>query len=190
MLFKISPNYTETKLANPSFDDLVDVYEDRVRGWLIDSARILNTHEHAGFGVLQVVLAYFEGHSIFYRGENSRHHSLEFFRDGFLSAFPDIRNFPQDIIDEIVEVLYFDGRCGLYHTGMARRRIALVDGESVFRVWIDPLTNSVSRIDVDRHRLVQEIDEHLATYIAQLRDPAKNTLRSKFVAAWNLVNSI
>ncbi|GAH37735.1 unnamed protein product [marine sediment metagenome] len=71
MIYKISPKYELNKLKNPTFDDYVDVYEDRVRGWLIDSARILNEHEHAGFSVLQVALGYFEAYVIFYRGEDS-----------------------------------------------------------------------------------------------------------------------
>ena len=56
-VFKISPRYDSSKLNPGTFDDRLDVYEDRVRGWLIDCGRILNRNEHAGFGVLQTALA-------------------------------------------------------------------------------------------------------------------------------------
>jgi len=65
MRFKISPSFDTTKLENGSFLDRVDVYEDRIRGWLIEPARILNGHEHAGFAVVHLVLSYVEGAETF-----------------------------------------------------------------------------------------------------------------------------
>jgi hypothetical protein len=93
--FKISPHYDSTKLINASLDDFIDVYEDRTRGWLIDCARILNEHEHAGFGVLQIALSYFEAHTVFLRGEDSRNHARLFFKAGFEAAFPETTRWPQ-----------------------------------------------------------------------------------------------
>lgn len=87
MIQKLSPRHDASKLASQTTADRIDVYEDRVRGWLIDSARILNEHEHTGFAVLQVGLANFEALAVFQRGEDSRGRPPEFFKEGFWSVF-------------------------------------------------------------------------------------------------------
>jgi hypothetical protein len=37
----ISPNFPDEKLYNPSLEDLIDVFEDRVRWWLLEPAQAL-----------------------------------------------------------------------------------------------------------------------------------------------------
>lgn len=88
MAFKISPKYYSTKLDSGLLEDIVDVYEDKVRGWLINCGRILNHHEHAGFGVLQTALAYFESYTIFFRGEDSYKRSKDFSQKVSILFFP------------------------------------------------------------------------------------------------------
>lgn len=185
--FKISPRFDSMKLSNPAFDDYVDVYEDRVRGWLIDSGRILNQHEHAGFGVLQISLAYFEGHTIFYEGQDSRNKSKEFFKKGFLSVFPHLNTLEPKLLDEVTDIMYTDGRCGLFHIGMARSRIILSDGSPIFRVALDQ-NGTIRAILIDRQGIIHSIDEHLSNYVARLRNPNEIELRQRFEAAWKLVH--
>jgi hypothetical protein len=35
-MFKISPNFDDAKLDSGSIEDLIDVFEDRVRHWLLE----------------------------------------------------------------------------------------------------------------------------------------------------------
>lgn len=48
----ISPNYTQEKFNNPTFDDLPDVLKDRVLNWLLEPARILIIEKDGCFGAL------------------------------------------------------------------------------------------------------------------------------------------
>ena len=165
-IIRISPKFTVEKLQSGTLLDRIDVYEDRVRGWLIDCGHILNKHEHAGFGVPQSGLAYLEGCAVFYRGEDSRNRSREFFQVGFESVFPDVCAFSAAIREDFIDVMYRDGRWGLFHLGMARRRILLSDGEPVFRFRVDQASESIDAIYIDRYGFIRTIDEHLSSYVA------------------------
>lgn len=138
--------------------------------------------------MLQIILAYFECHSIFYKGKDSRNHSSEFFKDAFLSVFPNIKDFSEDIVDQIIDVMYKDGRCGLFHIGMTRSRIILSDGKPVFRIDIDESKNILNVIYIDRYKIVDAVENHLERYVTKLRDPQNIELRNNFKKAWEMVH--
>lgn len=162
--------------------------EDRIRGWLIDCGRILNEHEHAGFGVLQIGLAYFEGFTIFLRGEDSHKRSEQFFKEGFESTFDEVRSLSAPIRAAFADVMYRDGRCGLFHLGMVRPRIVLSDGCPVFRIATDASGESIETIFVDRYGFIRHIDQNHSRYVARLRDANEVQLREKFDQAWALIH--
>ncbi len=190
LILKISPRFDSTKLTDAQFDDRVDVYEDRVRGWLINCGHILNEHEHAGFGVLQVGLAYFEGFAVFWRGEDSDRKSEEFFKDGLVRVFPEVEGWPPQVKSDFASAMFRDGRCGLFHLGVARSRVVLSDGEPVFRLEaVDAQSNPIIRVHIDRKLFIQRIDEHLSSFVALLRDPQQTERHRNFEAAWTLVHS-
>jgi hypothetical protein len=185
---KISPKYDSSKLDSGALDDRIDVYEDRVRGWLIDCGHILNKHEHAGFGVLQIGLAYFEGFTVFSRGEDSHNRSKEFFQEGLESTFAEVGSWSAPIRAAFVDVIYGNGRCGLFHLGMVRRRIVLSDGRPVFRIETDASGQSIENIFVDRYGFIKHIEQHHCRYVARLRDTVEVQLRKNFDKAWALVH--
>jgi hypothetical protein len=84
--------------------------------------------------------------------------------------------------------MYDDGRCGLFHLGMARRRVILRDGSPVFRITTDARRTNIKTIRIDRYRLVERIDNHLTAYVARLRDQSEAELRTNFKRAWTLVH--
>lgn len=43
MTTSVSPSYSDSKLNSPSVDDIIDVYEDRVRNWLLRPAKAVLT---------------------------------------------------------------------------------------------------------------------------------------------------
>jgi hypothetical protein len=124
---------------NDTIENRIDVYEDRVRGWLVRWADYLNSvkiddRKHAGFAVLHLSLAYFEAFAIFLRGrEAPRGKSFEFFRVGMLEVFPE---FKVDAYREsILRILWQDGRNGLFHRGLTLKRLRLRDDlERAFRL--------------------------------------------------------
>lgn len=42
----ISPNFSSEKLQNPTIEDLIDVFEDRMRFWLLEPAKVLAPNPH------------------------------------------------------------------------------------------------------------------------------------------------
>ena len=56
----ISPNFRWDKLEDPSLDDLIDVFEDRVRNWLVDPAKSLLQLPHGFIATISLLFAYFE----------------------------------------------------------------------------------------------------------------------------------
>jgi hypothetical protein len=71
IIHKISPIYTSDKLAVPAFNNKVDVFEERMKGWMLDWADHLNDYEHAGFAVLHIGLSSFQTIASFIKGEGS-----------------------------------------------------------------------------------------------------------------------
>ena len=188
----LSPSFTSEKLrgADDTIENRIDVYEDRVRGWLLGWAEYLNSvkiddRQHAGFAVLHLSLAYFEAFAIFLRGrEPSRGKSAEFFRAGLLEVFPELRD---DVHrDSILQILWEDGRSGLFHRGIARKRIRLRDDlERAFRFEAD---EGEGRVLVCRHSLVWRLLAHFDRYVGRLRNPEEAALRGRFEAAWRIAH--
>ena len=82
-LHHISPKYTHEKLDSPGYNDLVDVFEDRMREWLLEPSLHLLKLEHGDVPAVSLVLGYFEGIEIYYSGKDSKGASKDFFRRGF-----------------------------------------------------------------------------------------------------------
>ena len=117
---KVSPKYDTSKLLYPSLEDYIDVYEDQINGWYLNYAKQMRMDEHAGFAALQIAFAYFEGHAVFYKGEDSGSKSRTFFRDAFLSVFPEILTYQginERVLESTTSALYEDGRCGFFSLG-------------------------------------------------------------------------
>ncbi|NOS68759.1 MAG: hypothetical protein HOP33_02370 [Verrucomicrobia bacterium] len=191
VLLKISPGFDSRKLEGKTleqnFDDFVDVYEDRIRGWLLTWAHELNKPEHAGFAALQLALAFFEGFAVFHDGEDSDGRSGAFFGRGFRLVFPQLDELPEKKAESIVKKLYRLGRCGLFHLGMVRAGVFLHDGDFEFEVGFDA-ADEAAAIYINRHLFVKAITTRFEQYITELRDKSNSERRRRFVIAWKLVH--
>lgn len=139
--------------------------------------------------ILLVALSYVEGHGIFYRGQNSKNTSKPFFRDSFKAIFP-IKSDNIELIDLAVNELYDQMRNGLFHTGMIREKIIL-SGEFTYPIqfYFDQTSEKVIRIEVNPHKMLDGIEDHLSHYAMRLRDPEEQQLRESFNRAWELQDS-
>jgi hypothetical protein len=81
---RISPNFSDEKYRTESLDDLIDVFEDRLKYWLLVPAKASSL---AGLAALSLLLGYFEPHAIYRKGEDSKGQSKAFFRAGFAEVF-------------------------------------------------------------------------------------------------------
>ena len=190
---KASPKYDTSKLLDPSLEDYIDVYEDQINGWYLNYAKQMRMDEHAGFAALQIAFAYFEGHAVFYKGEDSGSKSKTFFRDAFLSVFPEILTYQginERVLESTTSALYEDGRCGFFHWGITRKRFRLRDGEPVVKIELDPVSGELLRVLLDRRRFVDRVCEHFEKYIGRLRNPLEIKLRSNFEKSLRLLHGV
>lgn len=102
--------------------------------------------------------------------------SGKYFREGVFSAFPKLRNYPEDVVNELLDALYSGGRCGLYHGGTTDSRI-LITGDLQSPIAFDAQKRILI---INLHRLVTSLRAHLEVYGKQLRDPNNEKLRENF----------
>jgi hypothetical protein len=188
LMTAISQHYLDTHVKVDNLETRVAIYEDQVRGWFHDQARILEkASDGAGFVILLVVLSYVEGHAIFYRGEDSKYKSEEFFIGAFEAIFLQSSKDDPNKLKSAIKELYNQLRNGLFHTGITRSKVVL-SGDFPYSVRFepDPTSDQVSRIQVNPHKMLREVEDHLAHYVMRLRNPDETQLRENFNKAWNL----
>jgi hypothetical protein len=185
----ISRHYREDHVKAGTFETRVAIYEDQIRGWFLDQARVLQkASDHAGFVILLVVLSYVEAHAIFYKGQDSKNSSREFFRDAFKAIFSLSSDNP-GLIDVAVDELYHQMRNGLFHTGVTRRKVHLSDQfQKPVNIDLGP-AETVSRIEVNPTKMLETVEDHLSHYLMRLRNVEEKELRENFDKAWDLRNA-
>jgi hypothetical protein len=185
---RISPKFTSEKLATGSIDDRIDVYEDRVRGWLLHPIHTLLKDRHSHFAALALALTYFEGWAQYRFGEDSRGRSKEFFIRAVREVFPiALQHFPDRPADEIAEemaLLYDEARCGAFHDGITRRNVVVQPTGVPISSTAHPTTLEFSAFVIDPVAFVANIEHHFAGYITVLRDRTNSALRDNFNRTW------
>jgi hypothetical protein len=201
----ISPSFTEDKLRTGNVQDLVDVHEDRVRGWILKPARVLLPDPDSAFAVLSIVLPYFESHAIFCKGEESHNKSIAFFVDSFCEVFGEEVPCPAD--QEVPmpanfkrllgRKIYDLARCGLFHRGMTRHGLAVgkID-EPIYALFeatpveratgVDEYVVEIEGAIINPERFVGAIDDHFQKYVRALRDPNNRGAHERLIRGWNL----
>jgi hypothetical protein len=74
----ISQNFHHTKLEQPALGDLIDVFEDRMRNWLLLPAKHLIDTPNGLVAATALLSGYFEGIEIYLSGKDSKNRSSEF----------------------------------------------------------------------------------------------------------------
>ena len=169
-----APNLTNKNFPKNYFDwtieDKIKLFEAQVLGWqLLIADEIVNDsqnrHPHAGFAVLSILLNYFEmigGYLDGKEGNTTRKH----FSMGITEVFPDLRS-KKDIID----ILYKEARCGMYHVGITGKSIVLSRN---YKRIITVIENATDRLVViNPHSLATCLIDHFKEYIEKLRDASQ-----------------
>ena len=183
MEYAISPHFKNTDFpSDMSLDQKIEVFADRVIGWQLDMAQLCaNASPHSGFAVLHIVFSYFEMIAKFQDGFTGDGRSPEYFRKGFNSVFPNLSSQSPDLQEKLLNKLYKDVRCGLYHAGGTGPNIEL-SGDFNFSI---AFTSPPDKVKINPHRLVPDLEKHFQSYISQLRDNKNNDLRKKFEARFD-----
>ncbi len=177
----ISPKYRNIDFPHGmSLDQKIQVFEDQVMGWQLNIARqCAEKIPHAGFAMLNIVFSYFEmiaksqdGYIDSKRARESR----KYFKKGFKSVFPNLINESPEIVEQLLNTLYINVRCGLYHAGMTGPNIKISPNYS------QPIIFAISsgEVQINTYKLVPVLILHFQSYISQLRDPKNEDLRKKF----------
>jgi len=174
----ISPRFTAEKLDGASFEDVVEIFEDRIMGWLIEPANHLKSEQHAGFAILAIVLSYFEPIGQALEGSRNRGGSRKLFSKGLRAVFPDLA---AEESDALIGELYEQLRCGMFHDGLTREKVVISPASTHPFVVEKNEDGSLKRVTVTPVNLMHHIEMHLRGYVAQLRDPANVQLRHNFI---------
>jgi hypothetical protein len=194
MPMKISPKYTDSKLASGCFlNDKIDVFEDWMNGWMLSHAHALCAPQYilngeSGFAVLTLTAAYFEPIESYYTGQKSHRRSKEFFRKGFLRVFVNLpatlkaNGFrdPNQLACDIADEVYDHLRCGLFHEGGTKHKLMIKDSLIPLEFAIETATHDIGGIIISPRRFLAEVQNHLNLYVSALRDPSQTTLRANF----------
>jgi len=153
----VSPNYKYSNWIVADTDKKIEIFQDRVNGWMLDIAKQCNEIPHSGFAVLSIILSYFEMIGAFNKGDTDHTGSNEF-KDGIRLVFQEFKNHDSELGE-----LYRLCRCGMYHIGMVREGILLDNYDKPLS-----LENNVWKIDPAK--LVERITEHFNNdYLNQIR---------------------
>jgi hypothetical protein len=171
-----------------TLDTKIDIFDERVSGWklniadyLINGIRnekgesVLEGNPHAGYAVLDIVFNYFEMIAKYregYLGKSPR----KYFKKGLRMVFPVMnKEGDQNAVEELLDKLYSDVRCGIYHIGLTSPSIFLEGGQPAAIGFYRS-----KRVVINPHQMVFELKRDFNSYISQLKEPNNTILRSNF----------
>lgn len=183
---KISPQFAADKLNNPSVDDLIDIFEDRIKAWLLEPSDHLMQKEIGWIPGYALLLSYFEGIWIYISGEDSNNKSKQFFKKAFVDVFRE-SHISETLLARVGSLLYEDARCGFFHDGMFRGRIFFAPtnkGEMLITLprkegELDG-KGSIQSVIIDARKSHRAVSKHFAAFISRLRNPIESSLRNSF----------
>lgn len=160
---------TKQEYAKDALDTKIMVYEDLVSGWFHQYGKLLQSHNDAGFVVLQLALAQIEGMEQYRQGESSEGRSEQFFCTALKRIFE--LNESDDIW---LKEFYSLVRCGLFHDGMTRRRVVIENTSEM------PLAFNGKYIRISPNKFLDAVVAEFEQYVAALKDPRNADLREAF----------
>ena len=191
-MYRISPNFTPEKLESPSYLDIVDVFEDRLRNWLLSPATHLLSLPSGEVAAVALALSYFEGIEIYCSGKDSKNQSRVFFRNGFQRVFA-VDHSGEHVYNEVADALYDQARCGFAHDGLFRHRVFFsnVRLQALNVTW--PRKNGIfvkgghlESVVINPRRFCKAIDVHFARYVDSLRAETDAVQKANFLSAVDL----
>jgi len=164
----VTDEESNSELDIDNIDDKIFIYERQVKAWFLDRAKELLNSDDNQFIILMICVTYFEGVQQYIDGKNSNKASKIFFVRSVKRIFP-------SLIDKDLEDLYSDARCGLFHSGMVKKKTILSND---FPEAID--FSVTDRIKVNPRKLLEEIIIDFDKYLIDLRDSNNVDLRKNF----------
>lgn len=180
----LSPSFRHDKLENPTFGDIVDVFEDLWKNHILVPCEMLLRFPHGDVAAMTVLSPYFEAIWIHISGEGSDRNSKKFFVNGFSQVFradsPGIR--------KAAEAIYEHVRCGLAHEGALRRKVhySRKGAKAFFLTYPKQSTGEldleapVVSIILNPYRVYEGVKKHFEEYVRDLRSTSEKSMRDAF----------
>lgn len=192
MRYYISPNFNHEKLEKPTLEDMIDVFEDRIRNWLLLPAKHLIETPNGLVAATALLSSYFEGIEIYLSGKDSKNHSGEFFVNGFLKVFS-VHGEGKEMLKKAAEGIYKQLRCGFAHDGMFRYRVFFDEtlSKAILVTWprkngVFDTTGELQSIAINPSRFYECIMTHFESYLKRLREGIDKELKEAFEKAVQL----
>ena len=187
MPIAISPKHNlEDFPGGLALDDKIEVFVARVEGWLIGPAMemIKRGIGYRAFALLAMVTSYFEMIAKYAEGFVGEGKSRLHFKKGLRLVFPNM-SLPED--NKLLNALYDRVRNGIYHVGMTKPKVLLVDANTVpgsigYNAGRD-------QILIAPDTLVDDLRIHFEFFAGELRNTGNARLRARFEARFNADNS-
>ena len=181
----VSPNYPMSKFGpNPTIDDLITIFDDRVDGWQLRIAEEMLTQigdastpdmKHCGYALISVVVSYFEmAGQLFKPVKNSPSPGRDF-EAGFRDVYP-----KTPLQSSEIGRIYDGVRCGMYHSGYTKRGV-FIDGTFPTSFAVEP-----DCVLLNPHLLIPELRANFASLIPRLRNTANTDMRLNFEQLYNV----
>jgi hypothetical protein len=148
---------------------------------------------HSGYATMDIVFSYFEMIAKYEDGYTDKDQSKKYFKQGVLSVFPHLKKYRRNkiiqdargndisVVDYVLNLLYDDVRCGLYHAGGTNGPIMITSGVE-YPIILDLQDEFLI---INPHLLVPDLIGHFVAYINNLRDHNNTDLRMKFEARFD-----
>lgn len=153
-----------------NIDEKIKIYERQVKFWFLNIARTIENQENTCFIVLMICLSYIEGVEQYRRGMESDGKSRIFFRAGIKRIF----NFG-DGMNNKIDKLYTEARCGLFHYGMTGSLIVLSSEYNEAITFVDDDT-----IKINSNVFLNKVIEDFDNYLCELNNNNNLELREYF----------
>lgn len=170
----LTPSYTHEKLENPSFSDLLDVFEDSWSYYVFTQVRYLMKSAHGEVAAVTILCSYYEAIQSYITGLSSKNKSQEFFVKGFMHVFHS-ESFE---IERAAQEIYRHIRCGLAHEGMLRHKVNYYSqaGTKAFVLTYPKkpdgdldISTGAESIIINPTRIYEGTMHHFTNYVGKLR---------------------
>ena len=155
----------------------IAIYKERIDGWFLSVAHQLtaNGMSPGDYVALMVALSYFEGAEQFRAGkETPSGQSGKWFRKSAKRIFLDQE-------DDVINRLWKETRCGLFHSGFPNGYIYLShDGP-------EAILSSGAKITINPKAFLDKVSADHHTYISELENASNTELRANFEKLWDIL---
>jgi hypothetical protein len=158
--WQISPRYSKSKWDTGKLD-VIDVFEDQIRGWLLEFAKDLASQKHGGLATLMVCCSLLERLESTEQQASSKNQSNDFFAAHATKVFQISESEAKDLCNALQN--------GLYHEALIRRGLDL-DSNAQRALTVESVEGQPKPIIViNPQKFVGKLEEHFAGWIATTR---------------------